>query len=275
MSEPAWKVANRAHWDEKVAVHLGPRGYDLTSLRAGRGRFNAIEEEELGPVDGRHILHLQCHFGADSLKLVQRGATVVGLDFSAAAIEAARQLASELGFADRARFVQADLYDAPAAIPGAAAFDMVFVTWGAITWLPDIRRWAEIVCHFLKPGGLLYLADAHPTAMVFDDAAPLPDGRPGFFAPYFSRDPVVMEETHDYVDETATVRNATTHTWIHPLGDIISGLLAAGMTLDWLHEHDALTWHMFNVLVRDAERLWRWPDKPWLPLAFSLKATRR
>ena len=136
VSEPAWKAANRAHWDEKVAVHLGPRGYDLTSLCAGRGRFN-------------------------------------------------------------------------------------------------------------------------------------------FFAPYFSRDPVVMEETHDYVDETTTVRNATTHTWIHPLGDIISGLLAAGMTLDWLHEHDALTWHMFDVLVRDAERLWRWPDKPWLPLAFSLKATRR
>jgi SAM-dependent methyltransferase len=275
VSEPAWKAANRANWDEKVAVHLGPRGYDLTSLRAGRGRFNAIEEEELGPVDGRYILHLQCHFGADSLKLVQRGATVVGLDFSAAAIEAARQLASELGLADRARFVQEDLYDAPPAIPGAAAFDMVFVTWGAIIWLPDIRRWAEIVCHFLKPGGSLYLAEAHPTAMVFDDAAPLPDGRPGFFAPYFSRDPVVMEETQDYVDETTTVRNATTHTWIHPLGDIISGLLAAGMTLDWLHEHDAVTWHMFDVLVRDTERLWRWPDKPWLPLAFSLKATRR
>ena len=121
VSEPAWKAANRAHWDEKVTVHLGPHGYDLTSLRAGRGRFNGIEEEELGPVDGRYILHLQCHFGADSLKLVQRGATVVGLDFSAAAIKAARQLASELGLADRACFVQADLYDAPTAIAGAAA----------------------------------------------------------------------------------------------------------------------------------------------------------
>jgi 2-polyprenyl-3-methyl-5-hydroxy-6-metoxy-1,4-benzoquinol methylase len=95
VSEPAWKAANRAHWDEKVALHIGPRGYDLTSLRAGRGRLNAIEEAELWPVDGKRILHLQCHFGADSLKLVQRDATVVGLDFSAAAIDAARQLASE------------------------------------------------------------------------------------------------------------------------------------------------------------------------------------
>ena len=274
MSEPAWKAANRAHWDEKVALHIGPRGYDLTSLRAGRGRLNAIEEAELWPVDGKRILHLQCHFGADSLKLVQRDATVVGLDFSAAAIDAARQLASELGLADRARFVQADLYDAPKAIPEPAEFDMVFVTWGSIGWLPDIRRWAEIVAHFLKPGGSLYLADAHPTAMVFDDAASLPDGRPGFFAPYFSREPVVMEEAHDYIDETTTVVNATTHTWIHPISDIISSLLAAGLTLDWFHEHEAVTWRMFGILVRDAERLWRWPDRPWLPLAFSLRATR-
>jgi SAM-dependent methyltransferase len=164
-------------------------------------------------VDGKHILHLQCHFGADSLKLAQRGATVVGLDFSLAAIDAARRLASELGLTDSARFVHADLYDARAAIFEATAFDMVFVTWGAICWLPDIYRWADIVSHFLKPGGSLYLADAHPAAMVFDDTAALPDGRPGFFAPYFSHEPVVMEEAHDYVNETTRVHNATTHTW--------------------------------------------------------------
>ena len=151
----------------------------------------------------------------------------------------------------------------------------MFVTWGAIGWLPDIRRWAQIVAHFLKPGGLLYLAEAHPAALVFDDAASLPDGRPGFLAPYFSREPVVLDVTKDYVDETATLRNATTYTWIHPLGDIISSLLAAGLTLDWFHEHDAVTWRMFKILTQDAEGLWRWPDRPWLPLAFSLRAARR
>ena len=180
-----------------------------------------------------------------------------------------------MGLADRARFVQADLYDAPAAIPEPAAFDMVFVTWGAISWLPDLRRWAEIVAHFLKPGGSLYLAEAHPAAMVFDDAALLSDGRPGFFAPYFSREPVVMDEAHDYVDETAKAHNATTYTWIHPLSDIISNLMTAGLVLDWFHEHDAVTWRMFKILAPDADGLWRWPDRPWLPLAFSLRATRR
>jgi SAM-dependent methyltransferase len=181
--------------------------------------------------------------------------------------DAARQLASELGLADRARFVEADLYDAAMVIPEPAAFDMVFVTWGAISWLPDICRWAEIVAHFLKPGGSLYLAEAHPAAMVFDDAAALPDGRPGFFAPYLSHEPVVMEEAQDYIDDAATVHNATTYTWIHPLSDIISSLLSAGLTLDWFHEHDAVTWRMFSILVQDAERLWCWPNQPWLPLS--------
>jgi SAM-dependent methyltransferase len=275
VSEPAWKRANRAHWEELVAVHLGPRGYDLTRLRAGRDRFNAIEEAELWPVNGHYILHLQCHFGSDTLKLAQRGARVLGLDFSPSAIVAAGQLANELGLADRARFVLADLYDAPVAILEPAAFDIVYVTWGAICWLPDIRRWAEIVAHFLKRGGSLYLAEAHPAALVFDDAAAQSDGRPGLFAPYFLRTPVVMEEPHDYIDEKATLRNATTHTWIHPLGDIVSSLISAGLTLDWLHEHDAVAWRMFRILTHEADGLWRWPDRPWLPLAFSLRATRR
>ncbi|HVC60855.1 MAG TPA: class I SAM-dependent methyltransferase [Acetobacteraceae bacterium] len=274
MTEPDWRSINRAHWDEKVALHVGPRGYDLLDVRAGHGLLNAIEEAELGSVDGLRILHLQCHFGRDTLILAQRGATVVGLDFSAPAIDVARGLAAELGLADRARFVRADLYDAREAIPEQASFDRVFVTWGAIIWLPDIARWAEVVAHFLKPGGALYLAEVHPAALVFDDAAALPDGRPGFCAPYFSRAGVVMQEAHDYIDETATVANATTHTWIHPLGAIVTGLIEAGLRLDWLHEHDAITWHMFEQLVEGGDGQWRWPDKPWLPLAFSLQATR-
>jgi hypothetical protein len=152
---------------------------------------------------------------------------------------------------------------------------MVFVTWGAITWLPDIRRWAEIVAFFLKPGGSLYLAEGHPAAFVFDDAAPLPDGRPGFFAPYFSRAPVMIDVTLDYADETKAIENAATVTWIHPLGETVSSLLAAGLSLDWLHEHEGVTWRMFRSLVEGDDGIFRWPDRHWLPLAFSLKATRR
>jgi SAM-dependent methyltransferase len=274
MSGQDWRSSNRAHWDELVALHTGPRGYRLDDLRAGHGKFGAIVESELGPVAGQRILHLQCHFGRDTLILAQRGATVTGLDFSEPAIDAARTLAGELGLADRARFVQADLYDACDAIPEPSSFDHVFVTWGAIWWLPDIVRWAEIVAFFLRPGGTLYLAEMHPAAMVFDDAARQSDGRPGFFIPYFSRDAIVME-VQDYIDETATLTHATAHIWLHRLSDIITGLINAGLQIDWLHEHDGLTWQMFKHLVKGADGLWRWPDKPWLPLAFSLRASRR
>jgi SAM-dependent methyltransferase len=218
---------------------------------------------------------LQCHFGADSLKLAQRGAEVIGLDFSAPAIAMARSLASELGLTDRASFVHADIYDGLQAITAPHGFDMVFVTRGAICWLPDIAGWAQIVATLLRPGGSLYLAEGHPTAYVFDDATSSPDGMPGLFAPYFSREPVVDTEGRDYVDPDARLVNATIYNWIHPLGDVVTSLIKSGMTLDWLHEHDAVTWRMFRILVKDSTGLYRWPDKPWLPLAFSLAATRR
>jgi len=272
--DPDWRTLNRANWDERVPIHVGSEFYGLDRLRAGDSRLGAIEEAELGSVSGQRVLHLQCHFGMDTLKLARRGAEVVGLDFSAPAIEAARSLAAELGLESHARFVEADLYDAPAAIPEPAAFDLVYVTWGAIWWLPDIRRWAQVVAHFLKPGGRLYLAEGHPAAYVFDDDAQLPDGMPGLFAPYFQRQPLVLDNPRDYADDTTRLANGRTVQWLHPLGDIVTSLIAAGLSLEWLHEHDGVPWLMFRVLVRGDGDLYRWPQRPWLPLAFSLMATR-
>jgi SAM-dependent methyltransferase len=269
-----WRTLNRANWDERVAIHLRSRLYDVAALRAGQSRLNPIEEAELGPVEGLRVLHLQCHFGADSLRLARRGASVAGLDFSSPAIAAARGLAEELGLAGRARFVAADLYDAPAVIAEPQAFDLVFVSWGAINWLPDIRRWARVVAHFLKPGGALYLAEGHPAALVFDDMAPGHGAMPGWFAPYFTRGPLVIDNPCDYADPTARLRNARTYEWLHPLGEVVSALIDAGLALRWLHEHDAVPWRMFELLVEGADGMFRWPDQPWLPLGYSLRAER-
>jgi SAM-dependent methyltransferase len=274
MSDPDWRALNRANWDERVPIHLAAPIYDRAPLLAGLARMNAIEEVELGPVRELRLLHLQCHFGHDTLILAQRGATVVGLDFSPPAIAAARALANELGVADRARFVEANLYDAPQAIPEPSSFDRVYVTWGAICWLPDIAGWARVVAHFLKPGGSLYLAEGHPSALVLDDAVPQPDGLPGFFVPYFHCAPLVLDETSDYADANARLINARTCQWIHPLGAVVTALISAGLRLDWLHEHDAVTWRMFTCLIEGSDGLYRWPDRPWLPLAYSLQATR-
>ena len=270
MTEPAWQTANRANWDERVPLHLASPDYDLAELRAGRGVLHAIEAAELGPVAGLRVLHLQCHFGRDSLILAQMGAHVVGLDFSEPAIAAARDLATELGLP--ARFVWASVYDACDAIAEPASFDLVYVTWGALVWLPDVAAWARVVAHFLRPGGRLYLAEHHPAASVFDDDVAV-EGKPGWFAPYFGGE-LVIDDARDYADAAARLTNSRTHQFMHPLSTMVGAVLDAGLRLDFLHEHARLPWRMFSVLVRDPDGLWTWPDRPWLPLAFSLQASR-
>lgn len=266
-----WQALNRANWDERVPIHLGH--YALAPLRAGRGRLHPIEDAELGPVAGLRVLHLQCHIGSDTLALAQRGAVVTGVDFSAPAIDVARALAVELGLA--ARFVVSDVYGAPQALPEPGGFDLVYTTWGTTTWLPDIGRWAEVVAHFLRPGGTLYFADAHPVAYVFDDmAGPDAEGRPGLFMPYFARDPLVLDDPTDYADPAARLANQRQVNWLHPLGDTLAALQGAGLRLEWLREHPRVAWQMFRCLVPDADGMWAWPDKPWLPLSMSLRAIR-
>jgi SAM-dependent methyltransferase len=272
-----WYALNRANWDERTAVHLGPDGYDVSSQRAGSGRLDAISEAELGPVTGLRVLHLQCHIGDDSIAIAQRGAAeVVGVDFSPPAVQAAQALAAECGVAN-ARFVLSDVLEAPAALPGEAGkFDLVFTTWGTIGWYPDIARWGQVVGHFLRPGGALYFADMHPAAAVFDGLANPGDteARPGWLMPYFGRAPQVFDDLTDYADPSARLVNSRTVSWLHPLADILGALRDAGLQLDWLHEHPRLTWQLFPGLVREADGLWTWPGRPWLPLAVSLRAVR-
>jgi SAM-dependent methyltransferase len=278
MTEHDWRALNRANWDERVPVHLGAGGYDLAALRAGAGRLDAIVRTELGAVAGLRVIHLQCHIGSDTLALAQQGATeIIGVDFSPVAIEAARVLAVELNLSN-ARFVLSDIYEAPAAVaesPGG--FDLAFATWGTIGWLPDVYAWARVAAHFVHPGGALYFADGHPSALVFDDLAGAPDteGRPAWFAPYFDPAPLVVEDASDYADASARLTNSRTVQWMHPLSEILDALQAAGWRLEWLHEHSRLTRRMFRSLVRDADGLWTWPTRPWLPLGVSLRAVRQ
>ena len=274
----AMQAVNRRYWDELVGVHLAPEGYDLTRLRGGAGWLGALVETELAKaaetLSGKRIIHLQCHFGADTLALAQRGATVVGVDFSPAAIAAARALAAELGLEGRARFVECDLYDAPDAVGATGSFDLAFVTWGALCWLPDLHRWAAVVARFLRPGGRLYLADAHPAAYVFDDAAPGDGDRPGWFAPYFKGAPIAIDDVRDYANPAARLQNSLSYSWVHPLAAIVTALRGEGLALRFLHEHDCVPWPMFRCLRKDDEGMYRWPDQPWLPLSFSLLAER-
>lgn len=263
--------ANRKSWDERVAIHRRDETgfYDVQKVLDGRDKLNAIEASEIGDVRGLRIAHLQCHFGLDSICLARRGASVVGLDFSVAAIREARALATELTV--DAQFVEGNVYDARALIPGD--FDMVYVTWGAINWLPDIAQWAQVVSSLLKKGGRLYLAESHPNILPFDWV----DGR---IAPRFNwrtpKDQPISEETEiTYTGAADILANKKCYEWQHPLSDIINGLIGAGMSLDWLHEHAALTWPIFPNVTAGEDGLYRLPeDHVQMALSFSLQARK-
>ena len=160
---------NRRNWDERAAIHARDTtgDYMLDRFRAGEDALHAIEAAELGDIRGKRVLHLQCHIGRDTLCLVRRGAIATGLDFSSAALDVARRLSHETGL--KADFVEGTVDQAPDLTPGP--FDLVFTTWGTVCWLPDVKKWAEVIASVLVPGGELYFADAHPGFNVLEEYA--------------------------------------------------------------------------------------------------------
>lgn len=252
--------ANRRMWDERVPIHVGSRFYDVEGWKAGRTPHLVapFEDAEIGAVDGLRLCHLQCHFGMDTLTFARRGATVVGVDFSAAAIETARALAVEVGLADRATFVQATVEDARHHVEGD--FDVVYASWGWNVWLPDLAAWARTVASLLKPGGFLYCADHHP--VVHD---------PGMPVAYFAREPFLDDSSGTYADVDAPTRENESYEWQHPIGEIVTAVAEAGLRIEFLHEHPLLVWQQVGAMVQGDDGMWRLPGDP-LPLSFSLKA---
>lgn len=272
-----WLDDNRANWDERVPLHVASEFYDQGPLRLGGGVLDPIARagiERLFPegLDGVRVLHLQCHFGSDTLSLANRGATVVGLDFSRPAVEEARRMAAEIGIVDRARFIEANLYDARHALPEPESFDLVFTTWGTIGWLPDVAEWARIVAWFLKPGGRLYFADGHPAAFVFDGDGGA-GGMPVFAYPYAKDDPDILEDPSDYADREAALEHARTWEWMHPLAEVQGALRAAGLVIDEFEEHYRVPWQIFPVTIPLGEGMFGWPAEQWLPLSYELVAS--
>lgn len=273
-ASPDWLESNRANWEERFAIHRDAYSYDMASHFAGRGHMLAIEEQELGSVDGLKILHLQCRFGRDSFALAQRGAHVTGIDFDRQSIAHAEELAQQLGLSDQTSFIAGDVLGARELLDAPASFDRVYVTWGTICWLRDIKTWAQVVAHFLKPGGWLYFADHHPVVNTFDDEYAEAPGLPTWFWPYFTDKPLIDDAPGDYTGDFPKLKSGNLHEWRHTLGDLVTALLDAGLNIKMLHEHDALPWAAYECLVLGDDRLCRWPDKPWLPLAISIKAEK-
>ncbi len=264
---------NQALWDAWTRIHVPSAFYDVASFLDGSRpiRLADYERAEVGPVAGRTLLHLQCHFGLDTLSWARLGARVTGIDFSAEAIAAARTLAADVGL--EARFVQANVYDAPDAV--REAFDIVYTSRGVLGWLPDIEGWARVVASLVKPGGTFYVTEIHPVAQVFADEDVAP-GELRLAYPYWShRDPITFDVHGSYADPTAPTEGLVEHGWSHSLGEIISALIDAGLLLDFVHEHPFVEWPVAFLADAGDGRYRLPPDaRGELPLFFSLRATK-
>jgi SAM-dependent methyltransferase len=262
-------AANRANWDERTGIHLASRFYDVEGwLRRAPGP-RSWESAALGDVAGLRLLHLQCHFGLGTLAWARAGAQVTGLDFSQAAIDAAQAIAARAGLASMSTFVCADVHAAAEAL-GRATYNVVYVSLGALCWLPKVDRWAEQVAALVAPGGRFYLHDGHPLASA------LSDDELAVANTYFEQaEPYVDDSGMTYTDGEHMLVNRRTYEWNHGIGETVTALLRHGLRLEWLAEHNWTTWPRFPWLVPGDDGRWVMPvDKPPVPLTFSLLASR-
>jgi SAM-dependent methyltransferase len=262
---------NRRNWDERARIHARDITgfYRLDGVRSGQERLDSLEGAELGDISRKKVLHLQCHIGTDTLRLVRGGAIATGLDFSPAAIHAARRLAAEAGL--KAEFVEGRVDEAPRLTPGP--FDLVYVTWGTICWLPDLTVWAHVIATVLAPGGELYFADAHPSLLLMEE-------RDGKLVPTYdfqtpAHRPLEFSNPTTYTGDPTVMTHQSTHEWIHPLSAILGALIAAGLTITMFHEHEVLPWQAVPIMVPANNGRWRLPDgHPRFPLSLSLIARK-
>ncbi len=263
-------AANRRHWDEVVPIHVASDEYDVAAFKAGQTKLKPVELQELGDVRGKTLLHLQCHFGLDTLSWAREGAVVTGIDFSEPALEAARALAAETGI--DARFLLSNVYELPNRLD--EQFDVVFTSYGALCWLPDIRGWARVAAHFVRPGGTFYLVEFHPMAGIFDDQPGVTELRVRY--PYFAlANPMRFDDDGTYAGRAAKLEHRTRYEWPHPVSEVVTALIDAGLRIEFLHEFPFTTFPQLPFMVRTGDKTYRLPEHDGsIPLLYSIKATK-
>lgn len=256
---------NRETWNKKVAIHAASDFYNLEGFKKGETSLKDYEIQALGDVSGKSLLHLQCHFGQDTLSWSRRGAQCTGLDISEEAIKLAKKLNHELG--QDAKFVCCNVLDASAYI--IEQFDIVFTSYGTIGWLPDLDPWGQLIFERLKPGGTFYIVEFHPIAWMFDYTKTPPCLSYG----YQQKEAIYEEYKGTYADNNAEL-SSKEYGWNHGLGEVISSLTNAGFHIDFLKEHHASPYNIFPGLVETVAGMFELPDRKY-PLIFEVKATKR
>lgn len=241
MSNEDYLKLNKALWNDRVAVHLESDFYRMNDFLGGENSLKSIELDLLGDVRDKKILHLQCHFGQDSLSLSRLGAKVTGVDFASEAIHKAKELSAQLKL--DAHFICSDIYRLPEVLEDK--FDIVFTSYGTIGWLPDLTKWAKVIQQFLKPNGCFIFVDFHPVVWMFDN-----DFNKVSY-PYFNEKTLVEMEEGSYADRNANLHH-TYHSWNHSIGEIVTALIHENLTLLHLDEIEYSPYNCFNNTIEIA-----------------------
>jgi ubiquinone/menaquinone biosynthesis C-methylase UbiE len=264
MSAENYIEINRRTWNEKTAVHFESDFYNVKEFIVGGNSLNSIELDLLGDLKGKRILHLQCHFGQDSISLARLGATVTGVDLSDKAIEKGQELAEKCGV--DVNFICCDIYELEHYLD--EKFDIVFTSYGTIGWLPDINKWAKVVSRFLKPKGKFVFAEFHPVVWMYDD-----DFTEVRYS-YFNDAPIIELENGTYAEKDAPIQQEFC-CWNHGLADIFQALINEGLRIDNFQEYDYSPYNCFNKTIQIAEKKFQLePFGDKIPLVYSLSATK-
>jgi SAM-dependent methyltransferase len=260
--------ANKNLWDQWTGEHEKSPFYDLAGFKAGKDRLRSIELTELGDVRGKSLLHLQCHFGMDTLAWARRGAIVTGVDLSEKSIALARSLSQELNIL--AQFYCSDIYQLPQNL--VDQFDIVFTSYGVLHWLRDLPQWGRIISHFLKPDGIFYIVEDHPTFRMFttEDGTKMKLANPYFF----SETPERVEMAGSYATENQG-EAASFYIWNHSIGEVINALTGAGLRIEFLHEFPYAARAKFPFMQQGTDGWWHLPEQyVQIPFLFSLQARK-
>ncbi|BAO55679.1 class I SAM-dependent methyltransferase [Nonlabens marinus] len=233
---------NKDSWNRKTQVHYESDFYDKFAFAKAKNSLNSYEQEALGDVTGKSLLHLQCHFGQDSLSWANKGAVVTGVDISDTSIELARKLSADLEIP--AQFICCNVLDTAQFLK--RPFDIIYTSYGSIGWLPDLMPWAQMISKLLKPGGTFYMVEFHPIAWMFD----YNKETPAMSYAYHKKEAIYEEYEGTYADPTASIQVAE-YGWNHSLSEIIQSLIDAGLSIHKFAEHDASPYQIFPGMTEE------------------------
>lgn len=261
---------NRRLWDKLTGINARSDMYDLEAFRRGRNTLDPIEVAELGDVRGKSVLHLQCHFGQDTMSLARMGARVTGVDFSDEAIKLAKALSSELEIP--ADFICCNIYDLPKHLD--RRFDIVFTSGGVLCWIDDLTKWAQLIDRYLKLDGFFYIREFHPITGVFDCTNP--KELSAHWSYFHQKEPMGWDTDGSYSDHQAKFEQpCKSYEWQHSMADVVNALLESGLKLEFLHEFPYCSYDHFPFLEKGGDGRWRFPGgQELIPLMFSIKAIK-